>query len=373
MIKLSKAVVWLYFMFVALVVGKQLPLGISEIVFNRGTQIIGLLLFVGLMRYNRLLGFLSKRAVRNINLGVFFAFLGSLLAGVFKGQTLNFLVIFNVLGFIGFGIYTAYFFRRKVFFKRLFYILSFYFVILIVNGVSIKVWLNGSYNHISVVTLFLVSMYYIEKDRSKDDKSIGLVPAGLTVVFCLVSTGRSAILSSGLLLALAYLHDYISPKRGARAVVIIAIALYLINAYLLDVILDYSEKFQEQGFTEEGRLIVFSQFLTDIGEWRSLFFGVNYNRLYEEQNLTIHNSYLSMHSRFGIVAIVFFVMTAKLIRRSYKYYKLGLVLLLPILLRSFTDTILISDGFLMGSLYFAIFFITNKKRNEAQQIDFAHA
>lgn len=356
MIKLSKIVNWLYYLFILLVVGKEFPLDINDLIFNRGIQLVGTFLLIGVLRLNRLRGFLTTGIVNNVSLAIIIFFLGAFMSGFHKSNLSNFLIVFNVLGFLGFGLYTAYLYSGQKFYKRLFYLISTYFIIMIVMGVSIKKWLNGSYNHISVMAIFVVSMYYLEKYRNNSKTKLGMYPAIFTLVICLLSTGRSAILASSLMVSLIYLVDYISGRRLFRAIIVIVIAAVLVSEYLLDFIMFYTIKFQEQGFTEQGRFIIFDLFVKKVVEWDSLIFGVDYSRLYVEQNLTIHNSYLSMHSRFGIGVVLFFIIAFKALVRSFRYYKIGLVILLPLLFRSFTDTILISDGFLMGPLFFAIVF-----------------
>lgn len=116
-----------------------------------------------------------------------------------------------------------------------------------------------------------------------------------------------------------------------------------------------TSKFYKQGFSEEGRMVIIDFFMTNIN-LKSIIFGVDFTDLYLQEYLTTHNSFLSLHSRFGIGIVVVFSQMLYIIAKSLKKHRFYLFIIVIILLRSTTDSVLISDGFLFGIVFYVIYF-----------------
>lgn len=352
-----------FYLYMLLLVLDRIWLIENRLFFVRLIQLCGLFLFLLMMKKVTFKSVINKNTIIN---SVLIFFSSALIVGLSQGFVFNFLVIFNILGFYGVSLYILHSNRKIKTFSLLFWGTTLLFIYYGIAGISIQRWTNGSYNHISVLMIFLVSMKYIEDYRNK--KKLSVIPAIIVVITSLYATGRSGILSSLLLLFFVVSTQYSSRKYVFHlAIVLVVLSFFSEELYLfwqLGVL-----KFSNQGFTEDGRVIVYDFFIKNIN-FTSLLFGMDYSSLIVSESLTTHSSYLSLHSRFGIGILLVFYQILFIIRRSIAQERIYFFILMVILLRSLTDSLLISDGYMFGTVFYVIFFqiySLNKEKKIAVQ------
>lgn len=338
---------------------KQVPISsVDEIYFVRCLQIIGLILFVLLVNnksYKILVPVVARRSVIRI---IFLLFIGAVSVSLYQTFYTNFLVVFNVIGFIALGLYMTYW-KTKMEFLWMSCILWSYTSIQFLHNVHIKEWFRSSYNHVSVLFLFVTVGLYLHNLKGKS-QSLNILPAFIVVLISLISTGRSSIISSVWLLLIVLFFN-LRTIKGYVILFAILFAIAIRSDELLNMSSIFLVKFQSQGFSEVGRELVFAFFRKNIS-LENIIFGFDYSSLLETYDLTVHNSFLSLHSRFGILSLYLIFLPLLLYRRRYGGRIIILLFTSVIYSRAFTDAILISDGFLFGTLFFMLLYtnITQK-------------
>lgn len=181
----------------------------NEIFLVRIIQLSGMILFLLIIKHyqnnNKILIY-NKPIIVSVSL----LLITSLLVGFIHYSYFNFLIVFNILGFYAAALYITDSTKKIKIFNILFWLVCLLFLFYYLSGVSIMEWNNGSYNHLSVLMIFLTSMVYIENYRN--DNSLNIIPAIITLIISFYATGRSGIISSSLLV-LAIFFSNISSQN----------------------------------------------------------------------------------------------------------------------------------------------------------------
>ena len=240
----------------------------------------------------------------------------------------------------------------------------FYFI---VNG-DVEGALKGSRNHIST-TLLLLSSYYVITRRCYN-KEIKLILPLLVFFTCVLAVGTSGILSSFIFLVGSFLTKT-KLKKFVVLVLIFIVAWYVeLDFYLSKIDPEMLLKIIAKQEVGDIRFAIIDSYISKIDIY-NIFFGTPLNELawYEYnpihrkfmESYNVHNSYLLLHAKIGfLMFIVMFGLLAtllKLIRYDFMVFSL----LSAILLRGFTDTVIISHGYFDWSLLLIVLYAYHYK------------
>lgn len=330
----------------------------SIIIIMRIIQITGALLFFLEFKLLQVKKHINR--IQSISIYILILLFGSILSGLYNSNNMNFLIIFNIIGFYGVALY---FVRKKkdLFIIKFFLfastILFFYYFSLFIHPSQ---WVTHSQNHVSVVIIFLASIYYLNK-INQGITSLSYLPALVACLVSIFSYGRSGIISS--LMILLGLVVY----RTFLKVSIMNIIMFLAFIIIISLVVDYYffyinlaiNRFYVEGVTSPARLYIFNEWLEEILNSPSIFFGTDLAHIKIYDSLSSHNSFLALHSRFGFASLVIILNIVSIMIIGLKNNVFIFVLLVAVLIRSFTDNILISSGFLFGMLFYCIVLVSD--------------
>jgi len=231
---------------------------------------------------------------------------------------------------------------------------SYFFYHILVGTISDETILAHSRNHISVTMLFITVLYYFW--LLKNNKTLSLIPAFCFLVICVWAIGRSGIIASTVLFTgLTLFGEKNKLNLTVAGIVGVAVILYFTN-WETRFIFNYDPliQFYTKSIGEEARIDIILRYFSSL-DVKSFFLG--YGRTYYSEFMiggNLHNSFLNAHFRFGISAFfLFIIILIALIKAVLVENKVYFVLLLAILLRAFTDTILI-PSYYDFTLYFLL-------------------
>ena len=199
----------------------------------RTIQICGLLLFI-----SELVSLLKYKDYNTIVLIYFILItllIGSFFSGLYQEKYFNFLIIFNITGFIGSGLFFSKSKERLMIINALCLFILFYLAYNIYSMNNAMHWMKHSQNHVSVVVISLISLYYLN-GRSYEKEYLTTFPALVSFIFCLFAVGRSGIICSFLILVSVLLINLIKVKDIKSLsffIMFISISAFFINKYYL--------------------------------------------------------------------------------------------------------------------------------------------
>ena len=237
----------------------------------------------------------------------------------------------------------------------------------IVNG-DVKEALEGSRNHIST-TLLLSSSYYVVTRRCHNEEIKVIFP--LLVFFtCMLAVGTSGILSSFIFLVGLFLTKT-KLKQLIILFLILIVALHVeLDFYLSKIDPEVLLKIIEKQEVGDIRFAIIDSYISKIDIY-NIFFGTPLNELaWREYNPlhgkfmesdNVHNSYLLLHAKIGflmfIVILGLLITLLRLMHHDFVVFSL----LSAILLRGFTDTIIISHGYFDWGLLLIVLYAYHHK------------
>ena len=331
----------------------------------RVIQFLGVLLFFSEASYH----YMKKNFYVIKYLLVYLSILlfGALLSGMYQSKFMNFLIIFNILGFFGMALY---FIRQnrdlqiiKISMAGSLLIFGYYFI----SSMNPSGWVTHSQNHVSVVIIFISTFYYLNK-INQGNKSLSYVPSIISLIVSIFAYGRSGIISSAIIFFGLIIYNTfmrISLKNIIYTLALLIFFSIMANQYHYIIKLALN-KFYLDGLASNNRSIVIDYWLSEVVRIPSLFFGVDFSILKVSDNLTTHNSFLTMHSRFGFALPLILLNISKVLIVGSRKNIFIVFLFLAILVRSSTDNILIGSGFLFGVLFYC-FLLMVKKINANQE------
>ena len=256
-------------------------------------------------------------------------------------------------------------YRTSKIYKRLHLLLSLFLICFIVVYVliiyilqlNIAEYTNASRNHISVAVLSISSYYCIV--RRQNNVSINLVIPVFVLISSFISVGTAGIICS-----LIFLSGYIFEKNKHAVIMIILIGLSIVNfPKIIDlsyaVNKDLVSKFEfERIVGGDVRYDVIDLYLSNMS-LKEIFFGKPFDDLLwfvRVGNMAVwsdnlHNSYLLLHAKIGILIIPFFAIIFLALLKLIKKDFLILFLFLAVLVRAFSDTIAFSHGYYDWSIF----------------------
>lgn len=214
--------------------------------------------------------------------------------------------------------------------------------------VSAEILGHGSANNVSILCIYLLSIYFLSLKRVEN--SLPYIPTLLILFISVWTANRSGIISAFIFFIFTFFINLKRSKTRKEKIVnylvigiIVTVAMYLSIRYiaLIDEALMY--KLDRQGM-ESARSILWKEYLNGCFDSLGNFlFGVPSNtpvypnlRYYEGNP---HNSFLMLHSKFGLWGFLFIILSLgrcfiKVIRKK-DYIILGLLIIISV--RAFFD------------------------------------
>lgn len=228
---------------------------------------------------------------------------------------------------------------------------------------------EGSENNISTLCVFLMIILYLSFIRIVKSKIISYLPIILVLFISLWTACRAAILTMGLFLIFAFIHNM---KQGGLSLRNIVIALTIV----VSLIYFYKNYFDEFGIAlldkmdryggESERTFIWSDYLNGISQnFANFLFGVKgtdpqYRHLSYYAGNT-HNAFLMLHSKFGIggfFIIIWYLFVGIMKAIKAKQY-VFISLLFVVVLRSMFDWTAF-PGLLDVIFYFYVIYALDK-------------
>jgi len=244
----------------------------------------------------------------------------------------------------------------------------FYVLIIFFLQLNIAEFTNASRNHVSVAVLTISSYYCIV--RRQNNVSINLVIPIFVLILSFISVG-----TAGIICALIFLSGFIFGKNKHSLILVILIGLSIVNfPKIIDLAYEVDEnivnKFEFERLTgEDTRYSIIYFYFSNIS-LKEIFFGKPFDDLFwfvlKENKViysyNLHNSYLLLHAKIGILIIpvftIIFLMLIKLIKKD----SLVLFLFLAVLARAFSDTVVFAHGYYDWSVFLIFIYAFDKNQ-----------
>lgn len=204
---------------------------------------------------------------------------------------------------------------------------------------------TSSRNYISVVYIYILCILIFSEQVKKLSYIYFIIP----VVFSVIAVGRGGILCTTLFFAGRVFIDIVSEKNIYKKIIFVLIVSAVIVCFSILIFksnslqLTFFSRFTNEGFHDNARNTIWGRYYTlaksDV--WNA-FLGARINDdRYLEKQVTgnLHNSFFSMHSRFGLVFLLlnlFLLLRAGIFYIQKKKY-LFILALFIFLLRGMTD------------------------------------
>lgn len=201
---------------------------------------------------------------------------------------------------------------------------------------------NMSKNHISVNVIFATSLLLIIVNKNTLKVYLNIIISFIALLFAIWSTGRGGIISIGIMFILISLLSYKYLKKVYKIIIIGGFILVGIRILMNENIrIMLFSVFYKKSFFSDIRFIMIQSYLDKLNIF-NLFKGLNITQILQNNMLeNIHNSYFSIHTNYGLFGLIIIFIYGIALLKSLKYNKIYFILLLTILLRAWSDTILI--------------------------------
>lgn len=176
---------------------------------------------------------------------------------------------------------------------------------------------NTSRNYISVFGLYSIAIYNIMKE--KNSKPCSLLVIIIYFFICINAVGRGGIITSGLILILfIYKRIFGNIKRNLKSYIkififfiITFIMVLFISNNISYVKINYFGRFfgseSSAEVSTKHRITMVREYLNECtNNIKSFFIGADAKKVTKITG-NLHNSYLQLHSSYGIIALIFFM------------------------------------------------------------------
>ncbi|MCX5984443.1 MAG: hypothetical protein NTY89_22190 [Nostocales cyanobacterium LacPavin_0920_SED1_MAG_38_18] len=226
-----------------------------------------------------------------------------------------------------------------------------------------EIFLYASRNTVSWLLIVYSAIIYIVSDKARS--KIPVLPAIMTVIFSVVSYGRSGIISSFILLIGILLLTFYENRKNAKFYFFITFIGILFMFFLINrtdignTIYDISRYFnrlETRGLSDrDGREYIWSNYIIQMNMTRFLF-GTDprYDLSIINFKLNYHNSFINLHAYSGMAGIIFVFLMLWAMVKLFNRNKLLWLILITFILRSFTDNVL----FVTQQYDFIVYYIT---------------
>jgi len=323
------------------------------LLFLRLAQFSGLIAFLMVMNQKGGNLFKSKSIIRLTGYKIpFLAIAGTIIIGLLNLR-LNITPIIYPISFISVSLLTILSKPKLnifIFLSFLVFLLFFYYAL---TGVDISLWVKGSSNYVSVLVLYIsfVPLLIHKINKGGVNLILNIIFPMLALSFSIIAIGRSGIIVSTIFF-LGNLTLYVRNHKHKFMILSIFIIFFAFSfsklySFIDFITNDYLFKLINKGATSEVRKDIVDYYFSKIN-FRTLLFSIDNLDLDKQMGVTLHNSYLSWHYKYGFFSFVIFYMTILTFFKSLKTDKVLSIILIVILIRSFTDLILLTEGILFG-------------------------
>ena len=227
-------------------------------------------------------------------------------------------------------------------FKTSFWCVVVIFTILYFNTQSLDDILVNSRNYISYYLILFILPYVIS--YRQNNKEVGLLPLLVCVLYSFMAVGRGGIIIS-LLLLMGILVFKINDRSKYRKFYITLLSVIGVIVLVVGINPDTIEllfgRFIDKSMDSEARTIGWLEYLSAMGEPINFLLGVKIANLPYcsiELDESLHNSYLSLHSRMGIFALFYLYLVFRGFIRIFKNDKYIALVISSLLVKAFVDT-----------------------------------
>ena len=226
--------------------------------------------------------------------------------------------------------------------KVLFWTVTIIFTTLLFSTQSLDDILVNSRNYVSYYFILFLLPYVISCKHYKKEVSLQLVL--VCVLYSFIAVGRGGIIISLLVLA-GILFFKIYDKSKYRKLYITTLCIICIIVFIIGINPNTIEllfgRFIDKNMDSEARTIGWLEYLSAMIEPINFLLGVKITTLpycYIELGESLHNSYLSLHSRMGVFAFVCLIFIFKGFIRILNDDKYVAIVLSALLIKAFVDT-----------------------------------
>lgn len=257
---------------------------------------------------------------------------------IFFGIKIHLTVLSNILA----PLFVAFSIKNNPKCLSILYNLFFVFVVclslLLLTGFDAENIFAGSRNTVSMILVCVGSVFLIinySKGRAFD-----LILYFLILLCCVLSIGRSGILTSAILFSAA-IYRHFRPSSNSNVVKLFLIgSAGLFFVYIFAENTSYFYYLNTKGLSDGYRGTMLHEYIGSMS-LRNILFGVELSTLpyISSFNLNPHNTYLYLHSYYGFLALIFYVCVSFWLLRLLLLWDMASALaLLAAMLRLGTDS-----------------------------------
>lgn len=261
---------------------------------------------------------------------------------------------------IGMGLHLYYNINSNKHVNIVYYILLFIIFIYIINGINFReISSDSSQNYVNYIVLSMTALYIAinYKFRGK----VYILPACISLFVSILSSGRSGILASLIMLAgLLFIKYKEKLNKFTMSVSLILFSVFSIyiwkqlNVIMYEIMYGFGTK---DTFIKDGERSHIIEDYFRVLDIKKVVFGYDLNTYSFAGYTNLHNSFLSFHKGFGVIGIliiiVFIIMIIHfLVKKNYVFF----LLVITLLLRSATDTVILVWVYDFIIIYFLINF-----------------
>ena len=232
-----------------------------------------------------------------------------------------------------------------LFAKALFWIITAYFLIQIIFGNGNHAFYSTSRNYISVVYIFINCLLVLScEDNAEGYK---LIYSVVPVIFSIIAMGRGGIIASFLfyIFSLYFLTVKVNAgKKKRKYLFAFAISIFVFLLWGQDLIKVMFSRFFSEGMQDESRNIIWTEYISLlVNNKDNIIWGatVSQNSYLNMFGGNLHNSYLMIHSHYGIFYFILQIILIICSMIQYIKHKKYMIVSIYIafLVRAFTDVL----------------------------------
>lgn len=204
-----------------------------------------------------------------------------------------------------------------IFAKTFFWIAVLYFVYVFIRYRDMHMTFTGiSENYVSVV--LILALMYLTVCADKTGERIRLEYYIVSFILCVIAIGRGGIVSSAFILVMEIVSRSLREENRTRKYLYKLLLLFVIALVLFvfsnpDLVYRVFSRFIDVGVLDEARERIWTEYYDMIKDNRlNAIFGphVNDNEYLARFDMNMHNSIITMHSRYGLICVIMNVLMA---------------------------------------------------------------
>ncbi|MCK9225659.1 MAG: oligosaccharide repeat unit polymerase [Candidatus Muirbacterium halophilum] len=280
-------------------------------------------------------------------LSLSFIFLILIISAIFTSNYNSFFAIMMHLVFIGIGLLIIESNLEHSIILANFIFYALFFVYHMQYGISYLVFHSLSRNYHSIFMIYASILYYICFIKKRE--TLPLYPAAITFLISLWSVGRGGIISSSFLLFSIFTSYLLSNIKNRRKRIYTLVNLSIIYGIFVLFIYYFTrvnvvqmiDRLLTRGLTDFAREDIMAEYVKLVfDDIRNLVLGVPkmQNYFFARFQFNLHNSFLNLHSYYGIFGVLFFIfLNVNAIRYYWEISTINVFILITVYMRIFTD------------------------------------